>query len=86
MNDDQLHRLLRRHPAQIRLSEPFYRSVLARVEAAKSSRSPVAGFRRLGRAFFIWLSRPLPALLIIALFLALVWALSCWFSGGPAHR
>ncbi len=74
MNDDQLHRLLSRHPAQIRLPESFCRSVWARIAAAESA----ARNRRAGGAFLTWLARPLPAALLVALVLALGWALCSW--------
>ncbi|MFZ2282085.1 MAG: hypothetical protein WAW39_30095 [Prosthecobacter sp.] len=78
MNDDQLHRLLRRYPAQIRLPKSFSRSVYARITAAESSRPRSTGLRRAGGALFTRLLRLLTAALLLALVLALGWGLSSW--------
>ncbi len=77
MNDDQLHHLLRRTPAQVKLPASFGREVWARIEAEAS-----LTFRhcisRLAQSLFATLARPLPASLTIAAFIALGAWLGSW--------
>lgn len=77
MNDDQLHHLLRRTPAQVKLPSSFGREVWARIEAEASLtfRQCVS---RLAQSLFATLARPLPASLTIAAFIALgAWLGAC---------
>ena len=76
MNDDQLHHLLRRTPAQVKLPASFGREVWARIEAEASLtfRNCIS---RLAQSLFATLARPLPASLTIAAFIAL----GAWLGG-----
>lgn len=76
MNDDELHRLLRQHPAQVPLATSFDREVWSRIEAEST--------RTLGSLLADWLertlglfARPLAAAVTLTLFatggLALGW-------------
>jgi hypothetical protein len=82
MNDDQLHRVLRQTPAQIKLPTLFGRSVWARIEA-EASFTFSACLHRLSESLFATLARPLPASLTIAASIAL----GAWLGGwGQAEK
>jgi hypothetical protein len=76
MNDDQLHRVLRQVPAQVKLPASFGREVWARIEA-EASLSFRHCISRLTQSLFAMLARPLPAGLTIAAFIAL----GAWLGG-----
>lgn len=76
MNDDELHRVLRQTPAQVKLPASFGREVWARIEAEAflTFRNCIS---RLAQSLFATLARPLPASLTIAVFIAL----GAWLGG-----
>lgn len=77
MTDEQIHRLLRETPADVRLPDGFGREVWARIEAAEV---PGLGacMRRWWDELFAGLERPLVAAVTIALFLMLGTVLGGW--------
>lgn len=77
MNDDQLHHLLRKTPAQVKLPASFCREVWARIEA-EASLTFRACISRLAQSLFALLARPLPASLTIASFIAMGALLGGW--------
>lgn len=82
MNDDQLHRVLRQTPAQIKMPPLFGRSVWARIEA-EASFTFIACLRRLSDSLFTMLACPLPASVTIATSIAL----GAWLGGwGQAEK
>jgi|GEM_PF-623789 len=76
MNDDQLHHLLRRTPAQVKIPASFGREVWARIKAEASLTFRTC-LSRLTQPLFALLARPLPAGLTIAAFIAL----GAWLGG-----
>jgi len=85
MNDEQLHRFLRDHPAQVQLPGSFSREVWARIEAEESL-TVASCIRRVANAVFPWLARPVPATLAIALSLVLGAWLGARSSGGAVRE
>jgi hexokinase len=67
MNDEELHRLLRQHPAKLTLPTAFEREVWSRIEADEE-RSMTSLLAELARRLLTSLARPAVALAIIALF------------------
>jgi len=86
MNDDQLHRLLRAHPARAVLKNSFNHSVWTRIEAEEAGSCHVC-VRRLCAAFFTWIGRPVPAAMTLAASIALgFWLGSPEDPGGHPSR
>ncbi|MDZ4405548.1 MAG: hypothetical protein U1A53_23000 [Prosthecobacter sp.] len=77
MNDDELHRVLRQTPAQIKLPDSFGREVWSRIEV-EASLTFRACISRLAQSLFATLARPLPAALTIAASIALGALLGGW--------
>jgi len=77
MNDEELHRLLRQHPAEVPLPRSFQRDVWARIEA-EDARRPSAIFAEAVNRFLASLARPALASVTLLLFsaagLSLGWA------------
>ena len=67
MNDEELHRLLRQHPARLPLPSAFEREVWSRIEADEV-RSVPSILAELLRRLLISLGRPAVAFATIALF------------------
>jgi hypothetical protein len=67
MNDEELHRLLRQHPASLPLPSAFEREVWSRIEADEV-RSVPSMLAELLRRLLTSLSRPAVAFATIALF------------------
>lgn len=67
MNDDELHQLLRQHPAQISVPRDFQREVWARIEG-EQTRSVPALLGELVHRLLASLARPAPALATLLLF------------------
>ena len=67
MNDEDLHRLLRQHPAEVSLPRSFQRDVWARIEA-DDTRSFSALMGEAVNRFFASLARPALASVTLLLF------------------
>jgi len=67
MNDDQLHQLLRQHPARISVPRDFLRDVWARIEG-EQTRSVPALLGELVYRLLASLARPAPAVATLLLF------------------
>jgi hypothetical protein len=67
MNDDELHRLLRQHPAQVPLATSFDREVWSRIEA-ESTRTLSSLFSELFERTLAHFARPLTATVTLAVF------------------
>ncbi len=77
MNDDQLHQLLRQHPAKVSVPRAFEREVWSRIEAEQAHSLPTL-FSELITRLLATLARPAPAFATVLLFasagLGLGWA------------
>lgn len=69
MNDDQLDSWLRASHPQPSLPASFSREVWARIAESEAS-SPLATMRERGADFLAWLSRPLPAITMVLVMIA----------------
>lgn len=67
MNDDELHQLLRQHPARISVPRDFQRDVWARIEG-EQTRSLPALLSELIHRLLASLARPAPAFATLLLF------------------
>ena len=70
MNDHELDSLIRQSHPRMELPASFNREVWERVSVA-SPASVLGGWREIAEALFLWISRPAPAVAVIALMLVI---------------
>ena len=68
MNDHELDSLIRQSHPRMELPASFNREVWERVSVA-SPASALGGWRDIAEALFLWISRPAPAVAVIAVML-----------------
>lgn len=83
MNDDELHQLLRQHPARVSLPRHFQRDVWARIEG-EQNRTLAALTSELFHRLLTTLARPAPAAATLLLFAIAGLGLGWWQSAREA--